>query len=125
MPRVIPGHGRRQTSSPTSPRTALPAASTTSMSSPSAGKPTDTALTGSVTIVVRKHAPTSVPPEQLTIGTREPPTFSDSHRYGSGFHGSPVVQIARSDDRSAVGSPFGISPRTSVGDTPSMVMRSD
>src|SRR5579863_8146904 len=102
MPRVIPGHGWRQTSSPTSPRIEVPPASTTSMSSPTAGKPTDTGLIGSVTIVVRKHAPTSVPPEQLTIGTLEPPTLLNSQRYGSGFHGSPVVQIARSDERSAV-----------------------
>ena len=45
--------------------------------------------------------------------------------YGSRFHGSPVVQIALSDDMSAVGSPFGINARTSVGDTPSIVTRSD
>ena len=44
-----------------------------------------------------------------------PPTFSNSQRYGSRFHGSPVVQIAFSDDMSARGSPFGISARTSVG----------
>src|ERR1700747_2672724 len=94
MPRVIPGHGRRQTSSPTSPRTELPSASTTSMSSPSAGKPSATGLIGSVMAVVRKHAPTSVPPEMFTIGTRAPPTFSKSHMYGSGFTGSPVVEIA-------------------------------
>ena len=59
----------------------------------------------------RKHAPTSVPPEQLMIGTREPPTFSKSQRYGSGFHGSPVVTNVRSEERSCVGSPCGSSAR--------------
>ena len=34
------------------------------------------------------------------IGTREPPTSSKSQRYGSGFHGSPVVTNVRSDERS-------------------------
>ena len=52
------------------------------------------------------------------IGTREPPTFSNSHRYGSGFHGSPVVTNVRSDERSATGSPCGSSARTSVGERP-------
>jgi hypothetical protein len=66
-----------------------------------------------------------VPPEQFTIGTRPPPTCSKSHMYGSRFHGSPVVQIDFREDMSVVGSPFGISARTSVGDTPSIVTRSD
>src|SRR5439155_6169649 len=125
MPRVIPGHGRLHTSSPTSPRTGRPSGAYTSMSWPSAGKPSATALTGSVTHVARKQAPTSVPPEQLTIGVRPAPTLSWSQRYGSRFHGSPVVQMALSDDMSVSGSPFGISARTSVGETPSMVTRSD
>src|SRR5205823_607082 len=80
---------------------------------------------GSVTQVARKHAPTSVPPDSFTIGTRPPPTCSKSQRYGSRFQGSPVVQIVFSDDRSVAGSPFGISARTSVGETPSIVTRSD
>src|SRR3954453_17004516 len=125
MPRVMPGHGRLHTSSPTSPRTGFPSAPNTSMSCPSAGKPSATGFTGSLTQVARKHAPTSVPPDSLTIGTRPPPTCSNSQRYGSRFHGSPVVQIAFSDDMSLVGSPFGISARTRVGDTPSIVTRSD
>ena len=95
------------------------------MSWPSAGKPSATGLIGSVMHVVRKHAPTSVPPEMFTIGARAPPTCSNSQRYGSGFHGSPVVQNVCSDDRSAAGSPFGISARTSVGERPSIVTRSD
>ena len=42
----------------------------------------------------------------LTIGTRPPPTCSASQRYGPRFHGSPVVVIARSEERSASGSPL-------------------
>ena len=95
------------------------------MSWPRAGKPSATGFTGSVITVVRKQAPTSVPPEMFTIGTREPPACSKSHMYGSGFHGSPVVQNARSDERSARGAPFGIRARTSVGDRPSIDKRSD
>jgi hypothetical protein len=30
------------------------------------------------------------------IGQRRPPTCANSHLYGSGFHGSPVVTIVRS-----------------------------
>src|SRR4051794_38109006 len=93
-PRVMPGHGRRHTSSPTAPRTDAPSASTTSMSCPSAGKPSATGLIGSVMHVDRKQAPTSVPPLMFTIGTRDSPTVSNNHMYGSGFHGSPVVQNA-------------------------------
>ena len=52
------------------------------------------------------------------IEQREPPTCSNSQRYGSGFHGSPVVTIVRSDVRSASGSPCGIKARTSVGESP-------
>ena len=37
----------------------------------------------------------------------------------------PVVHIERSDERSCFGSPFGISARISVGETPSIVTRSD
>jgi hypothetical protein len=40
----------------------------------------------------------------LTIGMRPPPAAcSFSHSYGPAFHGSPVVVIARSDERSALG----------------------
>src|SRR6266852_3986160 len=80
---------------------------------------------GSVKLVVRKQAPTSVPPEQLMIGVLPPPTCSNSQWYGSRFHGSPVVQIAFKVDMSVWGSPLGISARTSVGETPSIVTRSD
>src|SRR5512133_2260002 len=102
-PRVIPGNGFRQTSSPTSPRTEFPSASTTSIAIPSAGPPSEQALIGIAGVGERKHAPTSVPPEQLMIGTRPPPTRSKSHRYGSGFHGSPVVTMTRKVERSASG----------------------
>ena len=94
------------------------------MSSPSAGKPSETGLIGSVIATERKQAPTSVPPDRFTIGTRPRPTRSCSHRYGSGFHGSPVVAIACSEERSPSGSPFGMSARISVGETPSIVTRS-
>src|SRR5947207_10458190 len=96
------GNGLRQTSSPTSPvpTSELPSASTTSIAIPSAGPPTEHALIGSTGVGERKHAPTSVPPEQLITGTRPSPTVSASQRYGSGFHGSPVVTNARRDERS-------------------------
>ena len=95
------------------------------MSWPSAGKPSATGLIGSRMQVARKQAPTSVPPLMFTIGTRDSPTVSNNHLYGSGFHGSPVVQNACSDERSCCGSPFGMSARTSVGERPSIVTRSD
>src|SRR5204862_8160800 len=125
-PRVIPGQGLRHTSSPTSPvpTSELPPSSTTSMAIPSAGPPSEQALIGSIGVGERKHAPTSVPPEQLMIGTREPPTFSKSQRYGSGFHGSPVVTITRREERSASGSPCCMSARISVGEQPRMLTRS-
>src|SRR3954464_8964092 len=125
-PRVIPGNGLRQTSSPTSPvpSSELPASSTTSTAIPSAGPPTEHVLIGCTGAGERKHAPPSVPPEQLMIGTREAPTFSNSQRYGSGFHGSPVVTNVRSDERALVGAPGGSSGRTSVGESPSDVTRS-
>src|SRR6185503_3591752 len=123
-PRVMPGNGLRQTSSPTSPRTELPSASTTSIAIQSAGPPREQALIGIATVGERKQAPTSVPPEQLMIGQRPPPTSSKSQRYGSGFHGSPVVTIVRSDERSVSGSPCGRSARISVGEQPSIVTRS-
>src|SRR5581483_11065926 len=115
-PRVMPGNGRRQTSSPTSPvpTSDVPSSSTMSIAMPSAGPPTEHAAIGSIGVVDRKHAPTSVPPEQLMIGTRAPPTSSKSQRYGSGFHGSPVVMNVRSDERSASGAPCGSSARASV-----------
>ena len=59
------------------------------------------------------------------IGQRRPPTCSKSQRYGSGFHGSPVVTRIRSDERSASGSPCGMSARTRVGERPSTETRSD
>src|ERR687884_1577782 len=99
MPRVIAGHGWRQTSSPTSPRTELPSASSTSMSIPSDGPPSEQTLIGSTGNGVRKHAPTSVPPDRLMIGTDPPPATRRSQRYGSGFQGSPVEPRIRSDER--------------------------
>src|SRR5438874_7840231 len=98
----MPGNGLRQTSSPTSPvpTSELPSPSTTSIAIPSAGPPSEHALIGTAGVGERKHAPTSVPPEQLMIGQRPPPARSKSQRYGSGFHGSPVVTSTRSDDRS-------------------------
>src|SRR3954451_1170932 len=122
-PRVIPGNGLRQTSSPTSPVpiSERPLSSTTSAAMASVGPPTEHALIGCTGVGERKQAPTSVPPEQLMIGTREPPTFSKSQRYGSGFHGSPVVTNVRRDERSLDGSPCGSSERVSVGERPSDV----
>src|SRR6185436_1624706 len=77
---------------------------------------------GAIGVTERKHAPTSVPPEMLMIGMLPPPaTCSFNQSYGPAFHGSPVVVIARNDERSVSGSPFGISARTRVGETPSIV----
>ena len=76
--------GRRARRPRRSRRASWPSSSTTSIAIPSAGPPTEHALIGPTGVGERKHAPTSVPPEQLMIGTREPPTFSASHRYGLG-----------------------------------------
>jgi hypothetical protein len=72
----------RQTSSPTSPvpTSELPSASTTSIAMPSAGPPSEHSLIGMAGVGERKHAATSVPPEQLMIGVRPPPTRSKSQR---------------------------------------------
>src|SRR4029453_4294938 len=61
------------------------------------------------------------PPEQLRIGQRPSPTRSKSQRYGSGFHGSPVVTMTRSDERSVSGSPCCMSARIKVGEQPRML----
>src|ERR1051325_1601899 len=99
----MPGPGLRQTSSPTSPEATSerPSASTTSIAIPRDGPPTEHVLIGVAGVGERKHAPTSVPPVQLMIGQRPPPTCSKSHRYGSGFQGSPVVTMILSEERSA------------------------
>src|SRR3954453_8109993 len=73
-PRVIPGKGLRQTSSPTSPVpiSEVPASSTTSIAIPSAGPPTEHALIGCAGVGEGKHAPTSVPPlQRLARGRQE------------------------------------------------------
>ena len=95
------------------------------MACPSAGKPSEHGFVGAIGVTERKHAPTSVPPEMLTIGILpSPAACSFSQSYGPAFHGSPVVVIARSELRSDSGSPFGMSARISVGETPSIVTRS-
>src|SRR5438552_15695700 len=114
----MPGNGFRQTSSPTSPRTDRPSESTTSIAIPSAGPPSEHALIGSAAVGERKQAPTSVPPEQLMMGQRPPPTTWYNQRYGSGFQGSPVVTSTRNDERSCPSSssrPGGIHARVRVG----------
>src|SRR2546423_1513204 len=99
----MPGNGLRQTSSPTSPRTDRPSASTTSIAIPSAGPPSEHALIGSATVGERKHAPPSLPPEQLMIGHRSPPTTPCSQPDGSRFHRSPlrVDDVHRHPERRA------------------------
>ena len=123
----MPGNGLRQTSSPTSPvldeRLAL-VVDDVHRHARSAGPPTEHSLIGIAGVGDRKQAPTSVPPEQLMIGQRPPPTCSNSQRYGSGFQGSPVVTMMRSDERSCCGSPCGISARMSVGEQPRIETRS-
>ena len=124
-PRVIPGQGRLQTSSPTSPRTDRPRSSKTSTSSPSAGNPTEHALVGRIGVTERKHAPTSVPPEQFTIGIRPFP---------ADVLVEPVVRpavpgLAGGDDRAQrreVRDRLAVRmrARTSVGEMPSIVIRS-
>ena len=78
-PLVIPGHGRRQTSSPTTPGpTASPASSKTAMSIPSAGPPSEQLSSSWIGVGAKKQPPTSEPPEMLMIGQRPPPTSSMS-----------------------------------------------
>src|SRR3954471_22235175 len=93
------GHGRRQTSSPTTPRTGLQSSSTTSTAHPSAGPPNEHGAMGSTTWGARKH-PTSVPPLTLITGQRPPPTVWKYHHHGPSFHGSPVEPSTRNDERS-------------------------
>src|SRR5437660_8610970 len=101
MPRVIPGHGFVQTSSPTSPAGSdLPSGPYTSIAIPSAGPPSVQGRSGVRGVGDKKHAPTSVPPEMLMIGQRAPPTTSKYHCHGSGFHGSPVDAKMRRLERS-------------------------
>ena len=103
-----------------------PSASTTSMSCPSAGKPSATGLIGSVITVVRKHAPTSVPPLMFTIGVVRAADVLEEPAVRVG-----VPRLAGRADRlqrrrgSSSGSPCGISARTSVGERPSIVTCSD
>src|SRR5437763_15467765 len=118
----MPGHGFVQTSSPTSPRTDRPDSSNTSTAMPSAGPPSEHGEIGATTWGDKKHAPTSVPPEMLTIGQRRSPTTSKYQRQGASFHGSPVDASTRSDDRSCARtgpSPCAISERMSGGEAPS------
>src|SRR5437764_8295070 len=123
MPRVIDGHGFLHTSSPTSPGpTGDPSGPQTSTSMPRAGPRRVHDFSSVMGRGDRKHAPTSVPPDRLMMGQRPPPTLSKNHRYGSGFHGSPVEPRTRRLDSSwdRTGSvPEGISARTRVGETPS------
>ena len=81
MPRVMDGHGLRQTSSPTSPgATGSPSGPSTSIAMPSEGMPSVHSLSGITGIGDRKQAATSVPPDRLMIGQRRSPTTSNSQR---------------------------------------------
>src|SRR3954468_8187168 len=101
MPRVIDGHGLVHTSSPTSPgATGFPSGSHTSTAMPGVGPRSVVGFSEVVGSGDRKQAPTSVPPEMLMIGHLPPPTSRRNHRYGSGFHGSPVEPRMRRLDRS-------------------------
>ena len=125
-PRVIPGNGSLADElADLAAHSERPSGRTTSMSCRAPGTPSADCL-DRLGRTRREEARADLRAARLllTIGTRPPPTLSKSQRYGSGFHGSPVVQIARSEERSASGSPLGISARTSVGETPSIVTRS-
>ena len=61
-------------SSPTSPRSVAPSASTTSVATPNVGPQKDIGFTGSNTDPDKSDPPHSVPPEMLTIGTHSLPT---------------------------------------------------
>ncbi len=87
-------------SSPTSPLTGAPSVSSTSAAMPRAGPPTETGLSPWSRLTLSMHAPISVPPEMLTIGTLSPPISENSHHHGSGFQGSPVEPNAFSEERS-------------------------
>ena len=98
-----PRPGRLQTSSPTSPRTGRPASSKTSMSSPSAGKPTEHRLRRLAASTPRgsRRRPRYRRSSSRSGLARAAQTCSFSQSYGPRFHGSPVVTTARSDERSA------------------------
>jgi hypothetical protein len=60
------------------------------------------------------------------MGRRRAPTFSKSHRYGSGFQGSPVDARIRSDERSCARTcsvPWNKRARTTVGEIPITLTR--
>src|SRR5688500_20208312 len=100
MPRVIPAQAPVQTSSPTSPRSDFPAGEYTSIACPSAGNPSATGFVAAIGVTERKHAPTSVPPELLTIGIRPPPPArSFSQPSGPTSHAPRGVLSARGADR--------------------------
>src|SRR5206468_617992 len=102
-------------------RTELPASSKTSTAMPSDGPPSEHGEIGCTTCGLKKHAPTSVPPEMLITGHRAWPTTSKYHCHGTSFHGSPVEARMRSDERSCArtgASPCAINARINVGDTP-------
>src|SRR5918996_4543019 len=100
-PRVMPGHGFVQTSSPTRPGgSGFPSGSYTSIAIPSAGPPSVHGRSDTSGVGDRKQAPASVPPEMLMIGHLLPPTTSKYQRHGSGFHGSPVDARMRRLERS-------------------------
>ena len=66
------------------------------------GSPSEHSLIGSMIETERKQAPTSVPPREVDDRRRARRRRARAASgTGAGFHGSPVVAIAVSDDRSA------------------------
>ena len=126
-PASCPATACLQTSSPTSPRTGWPSGSKTSMSCPSAGKPSEHGFE-------RRH-------RHAARGSRRRPRCRRSRlmigqRAAADALEQPAVRLgvprlagrARIAQRREVvprtgSSPCGISARTSVGETPSIVMR--
>ena len=123
-----PGNGLRQTSSPTSPRNrAALGESTTSIAMPSAGPPSEQALIGAVGVGERKHAPTSVPPEQLMIGQRaaayvleQPAVRLRVPRLPGRDEHAQRREVVPLDELV----PWGSARASSVGERPSIVTRS-
>ena len=103
-------------------RASCPSSSTTSIAMPSAGPPTEHALIGPIGVGERKQAPTSVPPEQLMIGTRAAADVLEQPAVRLG-----VPRLAGRHERAErrevapSASPCGSSARTSVGERPSDV----
>ena len=122
-PRVMPGHGFVHTSSPTAPRTGWPASSNTSTAMPSAGPPSEHGDIGSTTCgdeEARAHLGAARDVDHRAPAAADPFEVPAPRAF--------VPRLARRREdaqrragraRSTGSSPWAISARISVGETPS------